>query len=165
MKKVVIGFSRPKKFAILSWLIRTVQRTEYSHVYLKFHSDTYDRNIIYQASGLQVNFVGEQVFNEHHIVVKEFEFNISDETYKKMMSFAIDKAGYPYSIKQLFNIASYMLIGKTILKEDGRSAYVCSEIVSQMMIEDLNIVINKNLDLITPKNVCIILESYFEWRD
>lgn len=160
MKKIYIGFSRPKKFAILSWLIRVVLKTEYSHVYVKFHSDTYDRNIIYQASGLQVNFVGEKLFDEKEIIVKEFEFDVSDDTYTKMMIFAIDKAGYPYSVKQLFDIAGYMLTKKVLLSEDGRNAYICSELASQMIKEDLKIPIDKDLDLITPKDVYIILDGY-----
>lgn len=160
MRKVSIGFSRPTKFAILSWLIQTVQKTDYSHVYIKFYSSSYDRNIIYQASGLQVNFIGEQLFQEHHVVSKEFEFDVSEETYKKMMAFAIDRAGYPYSIKQLFNIAGYMITGKTLLSKDGRDSYVCSELASQMMEEDLKIPLDKDLDLITPKDVYVILDGY-----
>src|SRR5690349_251313 len=104
MKTIAIGFSRPKKFNILSWLIMKVQRTEYSHVYVRFHSDSLDRDLIYQASGLQVNFVGGTLFKDHHLTVKEFSLSVTDETYKNTLQFAVDKAGMPYSIKQLFGI-------------------------------------------------------------
>jgi uncharacterized protein YycO len=159
MKKVSIGFSRPVKFKILSWLIRKVQRTEYSHAYIKFHSDSLDRDLIYQASGLQVNFVGKTLFEEDHVIVKEFDLQISDEAHKKALQFAVDRAGMPYSIKQLFGILIYNLTGNQVLK-DGRSGYVCSELVAQMLSEDLGITITKDLDIVTPKDVYNILETY-----
>lgn len=164
MKTVAIGFSKPKKFMILSWLIRKLQRTEYSHVYIKFTSDKYKRNLIYQASGLQVNFVGEQVFKDHCEIVKECTLQIQDETYTKMMTFAIDKAGYPYSIKQLFNIVIYMVTGKTNILGSGRKAYVCSELAGEMLKTILNVAINKDLDIITPKDIDKALEQAGLWH-
>ena len=35
---ITIGFSTHKKFAILAWIIKKVQKTKYSHIYLKFNS-------------------------------------------------------------------------------------------------------------------------------
>jgi len=159
MKTVSIGFSRPSKWKLLSWIIRKVQGTDYSHVYLRFHSDSLDRDLIYQASGLQVNFVGKTLFEKDHIAVKEFDLQISDEAHKKALQFAVDTAGMPYSIKQLFGILVYSLTGKRVL-QDGRSAYVCSELVAQMLSEDLGITITKDLDIVTPKDVYNILETY-----
>lgn len=165
MKTVAIGFSRPNKFKILSWLIRKVEKTEYSHVYIKFTSDKYKRNLIYQASGLQVNFVGETVFKDHCEIVKECIIQVSDETYTKMMTFAIDKAGYPYSLKQLFNIAIYMCTGKARILNSGRESYVCSELAGEMLKTILNVPISEDLDIVTPKDIDQALEEAGLWHD
>lgn len=165
MKTIAIGFSRPKKFMILSWLIRKIQRTEYSHVYIKFQSDKYKRNLVYQASGLQVNFVGEEVFKDHCEIVKECSIQVSDEIYTKMMTFAIDRAGYPYSIEQLFNIVIYMITGKARTFSDGRSGYVCSELVGEMLRTILGVLIKKDLDIVTPKDIYNALTEAGLWHD
>lgn len=158
MKKIIVGFSRPKKWNILSYLIMKFQRTNYSHVYVKFRSESLNRDLIYQASGLQVNFVGSSLFYEHHIVVGEFELEISAEIYKKTLQFSVDKAGSPYSMKQLFNILLYTFTGKSILK-DGRNAYICSELVGEILSDNFKIVIDKDLDIVTPKDIYKILSK------
>ncbi len=160
MKTVVVGFSRPKHCTLLSKLIMKLQGTNYSHVYLMFYSESLDRKLIYQASGLQVNFVGSQLFYEHHIAVKEFELSISDEAYKKALQFAVDKAGSPYSIKQLFRILWYSTTGH-LTQGDGRQMYVCSELVAQMLLEDFGLDVNKDLDLVTPKDLFELMSDIY----
>lgn len=160
MRNVIVGFSRPKRWNLLSWLIMKVQKANYSHVYIKFYSPSLDREIIYQASGLQVNFIGSKLFNEHHVTVHEFQFPVSDESHTNAMRFAVDKAGSPYSIKQLFSILLYLATGKVYFR-DGRSAYVCSELIGQMLTEDLKIPVNKDLDLVVPRDIYEILLKEF----
>lgn len=164
MRTIAIGFSTTKKWMPLSWLIQKVQKTPYSHVYIKFTSDKYQRNLIYQASGLQVNFVGENVFDEKEQIIKECQLQVSEETYTKMMTFAIDKAGYPYSIKQLFNIVIYMVTGKAHTLSDGRSGYVCSELAGEMLKTILNVPITEDLDIITPKDIDDALTKAGLWH-
>lgn len=165
MKTIAIGFSRPKKTKILSWLIQKVQGTDYSHVYLKFTSEKLKRNLIYQASGLQVNFIGEQLFTEHCTVVKECKIDVCDDTYTKIMTFAVDRAGYPYSFKQLLNIAIYMITGKAKTFTSGREAYVCSELAGEILKNILKIAIEKNLDILTPEDIDKALEKAGLWQE
>lgn len=157
-KTIVIGFSTPNKWKLLSWLIKILLRTSYSHVYLKFHSESLDRDIVYQASGLAVNFIGNHRFLDHHKVIREFKLNISPECHLSTLQFAVDKAGSPYSLRQLLGILIYMLCGIKPKGED-QNTYVCSELIGQIMQEKFNICVNKDLDLITPKDVYHILES------
>lgn len=157
MKTIVIGFSRPKKWNPISWLIMKVQLTNYSHVYVKFYSNSLERELIYQASGLQVNFVGSVLFYNHHLAVKEFELDISDEAHMKALRFAVDRAGTPYSIKQLFSILAYQITGKVPFK-DGRNAYVCSELIGEMLTGNLQIKVDKDLDIVIPKDIYKILD-------
>ncbi len=137
MKQVIVGFSRPKTWKPFAEAIMAAYRTDYDHVYLKFHSDTYQRDIIYQASSVMVNFMGTDVFDANNEVVKEFTIQMSDESYVKMMQFCIDAAGTPYSIKLVLGFAWVVVnkwFGKIIPNPvQGSGLYVCSVIVAYIM--------------------------------
>lgn len=158
MKKLIVGFSRPKGklFPCFSWGIRLFQGwTQYSHVYLKFKSSSLSRDIIYQASGLQVNFIGKKMFYDHVHVIKEFELELTDADYIQMMKFFIDNAGKPYSIKDIIAI----LFNKPNLS-DGNDSFICSELVALVLNRYIGISFNKPLGLLSPKDVYKIINTY-----
>ncbi|HLD91720.1 MAG TPA: hypothetical protein VI911_12035 [Patescibacteria group bacterium] len=157
MKKMIIGFSRPKgkAFPWFSWVIRAKQGfTRYSHVYVKFSSLSIQREIIYQASGTQVNYIGSVLFYKHVHVVEEFEIEISDEQYLKMMQYMVDNAGKPYSIK---NILANVFRSEKLL--DGDEGFVCSELAGDILEKFKGLVFDKPLDIIQPKDVYIVLKT------
>lgn len=164
MEKLIIGFSRSKKkFAIFSWLIRLVDGTKYSHVYIKWYSNKLQREIIYQASGTMVNFVGTSVFLEKNEIIKEYELEISDETSLKVKQFAMDKAGIKYGLKQVLGIGYVKLMyifGKNVRNpfDDGSHTYVCSELVGEILKEKLNFGMDIDLQTITPKDIDELME-------
>jgi len=138
MKNIILGFSRPKKWKPFAWLIMVAYKTSYDHVYIKFYSNTYQRNIIYQASKMMVNFVGSVVFESENIVVKEFQIQISDENYSSLMQFTIDNAGKPYSLKEIAGLALVKIssfFGKTIENpfKEGTDEYVCSVLAGYIL--------------------------------
>lgn len=156
MKKLTVGFSSHKK-GLLSWLIRLCLGTKYSHVYIKFRSESLDLNIIYQASGLAVNMVAEEFFLRKNNVVAEKEFELSEEKYKKMIRFAISKCGTPYSTIQLFGMAwiqTCALFGFKVRNPfpNGRADYICSEAVAELL-KDFEGIEFENLDSIDPRDV------------
>lgn len=51
MSSARIGFSRHRGFAPLSWAIMAVERTNFSHVYIKFYSASMGRWLVYEATG------------------------------------------------------------------------------------------------------------------
>lgn len=166
MKHVVVGFSRPKKgFAIFSWLIRLFERTEYSHVYVKFYSESLDRWLIYQASGLKVNFEGSISFDERVQTLYRYSVDIKEEDYKKVLQFAVDNAGKPYSISQIFGLA-YVIVcrwfGKRVKNPfpNGDQSYVCSELVATM-IPQMKEYFNEHLDTVTPSEIKQYLDDYY----
>lgn len=157
MKKIKIGFSKPKNhiFPIFSWGIRLFQGwTDYSHVYLKFHSDSLDKDIIYQASGLQVNFVGNELFSKHVHIIKEFEIEIDDNDYINLLQFAVDNAGKPYSIIDIIAI----LFNKPKLL-DGNKKYICSELIATILAKYYLMTGNKSYGMYTPKDIYNFLDS------
>lgn len=139
MKKLTIGFSKARsKWAVISWLIRKVEGSAYSHVYVKFHSDSLERDLVYQASKTMVNFMGTEVFNEEAETVETYTLDLSDEAYKHILQYAIDNAGKPYGVKALLGMGLVKLMGlfgKKIKNpfKDGSSAYVCLELVGVIL--------------------------------
>lgn len=165
MRKLVVGFSKPKSgFVPFSEAIRWVCRTKFSHTYIKFKSDSFDRVLVYQASGLAVNFVGETRFKEQEVIVAEFEFEVSDSTFNRTMQFAIDRAGVPYGISQIFGILYVKALALFGVKAknpfpNGNSNYVCSELVAQILKEIIGLEVEQDLDLIDPKEVFELLQK------
>lgn len=159
MDSLIVGFSKPRsKIAILSKLIRLVQGTEFSHVYVAWDSEWLDTRIIYEASGSMVHFIDQDRFNQKVIVVHEVSIPISKECKKKVVRFAMHKASSPYSVKQLGKIFLYKVLTSlklpcSWLKKDDRVSYVCSELVSQILIECLGEKMDQDLDVITPADV------------
>jgi len=159
MRKITVGFSRPKGkiFPVFSWAIRAYQGwTDYSHTYVKFTSSSLGRDIVYQASGLQVNFIGSKLFYDHVHVIDEFEFEVTDEAYKKVMQFCIDNAGKPYSMRDIFAIL--LKIDKLL---DGNKKFICSELVAHILQDCINISCEKAPGLVTPKDLYSLLKSLF----
>lgn len=146
MRKVIIGFSKPKGFfKPFSWAIRLVERTAYSHVYIRARSEKLGVDLIYQASGSQVNFMGLEHFKTQATSVHEFECEIPDSDYDDFMRWAIINSGAPYSAKQPLGI---LLIKLFNLRKNpfgnGEFAWVCSELVFFFFRKFAKIVINEN---------------------
>lgn len=160
--KIVIGFSKPKTWKPFAWLIMAGYGIPYSHVYIKYRSDKYDRDLVYQASGTMVNFMGTAVFADHAQVVKEFDLEISDESRTKMIQFAIDNAGKPYGIWDAIGLAWVRLnelFDKKIsnpFADDGKT-YVCCELVAAILKECIGINVEEDLNKVTPKELYDLL--------
>lgn len=162
-KTILVGLSRPKKWKAFAQLIMAGYGIPYDHVYVKFHSDKYDRDLIYQASKTMVNFVGSDMFLSNNLSIYEFEVEIPDDKVVAMMQFMIDNAGKPYGIKQCFGMAIVRvceIFGKYIENpfKDGGKTYVCSEIGAYILEQFAGAVIPKDIDDITPKD----LYNYFQ---
>ena len=139
METIYIGFSRPSGwFKPFSWAIRLLQWTSYSHVYIRVHSNSIDRDIIYQASGLQVNFIGLDLFKSKEIIIKEFPVQITPETKIKVLQYCTDMAGKPYGILEVFGfpwVIFNSFIGRHVNNpfSDGTNSFVCSEFVGDIL--------------------------------
>jgi hypothetical protein len=158
METIIVGFSTHKKFGIFPWLIKKVEKTPYSHVYLKFYSSKLDRDVIYQASGTKVNFVGTEIFNRDSVVIEEFSIDISDEVKTKTMRFCIDNAGIAYGMKQVLGIGIvrfFRLFNKEIKNpfSDGYKTEVCAELVGHILEDCLGNKLDIDLDTVGPKGI------------
>lgn len=166
MEKLIVGFSKPKKFKLFAWIIMHGYGTPYDHVYMKFHSTVYDRDIIYQASKMMINFMGTQVFESENEIVREFTIDISTENKVKLMQFAIDNAGKPYSWKEAFGIGLVKfcsLFGKNITNpfREGNNEYVCSVLAECMLENCLGKDIPQNFQDASPEDLYKYLEEHY----
>jgi hypothetical protein len=138
MGKVYIGFSSGN--SILSWLIKKIERTPFSHVYVRLPSPYLERDLYFQASSVMVNIMGKPGFDRHSITLEEFEIEISEETKRKVWQFAIDNSGKPYGILQLVGIGMVRL-GQAFNKKwknpfhDNQDSFICAEFVYDVLKE------------------------------
>lgn len=158
MENIFIGFSRPKaKFVPYSWIIRLLQGTKYSHVYIRIPSISLQRDLIYQASGSKVNFIGLKKFDEEEVIVKEYSLQIYSDTKIKILQYAIDNSGAPYGMKSAAGVAWIIInswFGRKITNpfKDGQNTFFCDELAGYI-IEEAGINMPFNPENVGPKQI------------
>lgn len=156
ISKITIGFSRPKsKFAIGSWLIRKYMGTPYSHVYIRFYSESINRTLIYEAVGHGgVRFVGYNLWNTHAQEIEHKTLDVKKCNSISLLQFCVDMAGISYGWKQNLGIVFASIFGwKSNPWKKGKN---CSEAVADFLhMEGYNF--NKAHDLVTPKDIYDVL--------
>lgn len=162
MTNLIVGFSKPSKLKLISYLITKLDGTDFSHVYIRLYSESLNRNLIYQASGLKVNFIGFNSFLSHNTVVASFKIKIMEEQKIKLLQKAIDYAERPYSIKQLIGLGfvrGCAFFGKRIKNPfyDGDQAFICSELVANLLV-DLGYEF-EDLNNVSPKDIYEVLKN------
>lgn len=165
--KITIGFSKPKnhKFPIFSWLIRLCERTSYSHVYVKWHSRGADTNVLYEASGSNVKFLGEKVYNDRVQPIHEYEVEIDKETYRRLLKFCMENAGIDYGLKQAFGIALVKIFKlKKNPFSDQRKSQVCSELVGHILEDVLGKDLDIDLDIVGPRAIKEYLDQQKDFK-
>lgn len=143
MKKLRIGFSRPKTWMIGSALIRLFERAEFSHAYLRWSAESLQRDLVYQASHGMVHFVSGARFDEQAQTVREYEISLTDEQFNEVVKKCVDLAGVKYGLLQLAGMSLERLSGLRNPFRDGDKTFVCSELVGTV----LNILYKIDMDL------------------
>lgn len=140
MSSIIIGFSKPKAwFEPFSWLIRLVTWSPFSHAYIKYFNPYAQKWIVFQASGLKLNFVEKSRFENIENIYSEFEIPISESAKLNTVQFAIDSIGESYGFLQVVGFG-FVLIMKVFGKKVKNpfyttSSFFCSELVSQILNE------------------------------
>ena len=134
MKTIILGFSTRKDRSPFSILIRLITKSRVSHVYVRIPIPAYNTNMIFQASGLKVNYEFYDLFLQKEIIIEEYEIAVSDEQYAKSELFRITEAGKDYSMKEIFGLG-YVLFMRQALKKrvsnplsQGNQAYICVDV-------------------------------------
>jgi len=131
MKKVIVGFSfRP---GIFSALINFTVKSKASHTYIRIPIPEYNEDMVFQASGLSVNYTNFKVFKEKSKVIEEYEIEVSDDTATQGELLRITEMGKPYSIKEIIGLLCVLAarnLGFSIKNpfRDGSRSYICVEL-------------------------------------
>jgi len=152
MRKLRIGFSKPKDklFPIFSWAIRLYERTPYSHVYIRWETK-WNTWLCYHAASLMIHFLGESSFARHITIVEEFEFEVSDERFDKLMAFCTKYVGEDYALKDVFMIPLNDL--GVEYSTDGANKQYCAELVMRALGELGGKELTQNVDRVKLKYV------------
>lgn len=131
MKTIRIALTKSThKFPIVSWLIRAVEGTEFSHVLSSWHISSLERDIYYEATGSGVNFLSWKLVPEKYEIVEMYEFDA--DNLKKVAQFCHDNAQRKYSKKQITGLAIMRLAKLFGIKmanpfKDGDYSQICVE--------------------------------------
>jgi hypothetical protein len=137
---IVIGFSKPKSwFVPFSWLIQLVTWCPFSHAYIRYLDSYTGQNLIFQAKGLLVNFIGQTMFDTEESVYAEFSIPVSNATKLTTVRYAINEVGSPYGVWEIFGFAWVLfmrIFGKSVSNPfSSSSSFVCSQLVADVLNE------------------------------
>lgn len=165
MKQITIGFSRANTtLPIFSWAIMAVQKTNYSHVYLKYQDEFLGQPMIYQASHTLVNSMSEAVFLAQETVVQEFTFNVSDASFKACMLYAANQAGKPYGVKEICGLALCEIALAVNIKmdnpiKDAGTTWICDQLIASLLQTCEDVTLPMPLNDMLPKNVFAMVSA------
>lgn len=113
---------------------------------------------------MQVNFYESHNFDLENETLNEFVLEVDNKTYVNTLTYAIDKAGVPYGIKQIFGILFIKILKSIGLAvnnpfANGPKEYVCSELVAEILGKFGHVTFKDNLDTITPKMLFDIIKQ------
>ena len=156
-----IGFSksikdfRPMSRAIIWWdMIRYNSNLGISHCYGKFVKSSWQRDLIYQASGHSTNFMGGVAWSKLNQTIEEYALNISDEAITKIGQTCIDREGKKYGVMQNLGIAISGMVwiatlGKITIDNPfsgGDDETNCIEEWARILSEDLEVELPEKID-------------------
>jgi hypothetical protein len=153
---IIVGFSTPKKTKIVPTIIKLVEHTSFSHVYIKIWSNTLKRYLVYQASGTTVNFCSTEIFDLKNKIIAEYKIEITEEQKINILQKCVDSVGKPYGVGSLVGLGLVRfcaMFGKKINNPfaDGSKTYICSEIAATLLLS-LGFSFD-HLDNLTPKDI------------
>lgn len=105
MNKISIGFSRPKTWKPLSWLIQTIEGTQYSHVFVTWYCSNIERRKVFEAVGSGIRILSNVVFKQKAEVVQLYDFYTDDTTLFLIEQEAHDMTGRPYGTTAILGLA------------------------------------------------------------
>ena len=142
-----IGFSRPKKFKLFSFLTRLWQGwTPYSHTYIRFYMK--DISLVFEASYGEVHLITHQNFKDQNVIIREQWIECDDREFDSFISYALSNLQKPYSIRNILGIVMHRLFGVEWFIDKGK-AFICSELIARAA----NMQFNKPIDFVEPTDI------------
>jgi hypothetical protein len=138
---IIIGFSRPSRFNPISSAIREVERTPYSHNYVRFYSASIDRWLVYHASHTSLHFLSWETFQKQNKILEEWEVTGTALQKVEALQFCVDNAGLPYGVLEIVGMGIIRLAKAwfDIRMNNPLSGVVKSQVCSEVALRVLAI--------------------------
>lgn len=143
MRKLTIGFSKPKNhiLPIFSWVIQAYEGLPFSHAFVRWETSV-GPGICYHAAKSNIHFLSDRIFFYNIKVVEEFTFEVSDETFNRVMKFCLENCGSSYGILEVFGIP---LMDIFKLKKNPFSSGATSQYCAELVLRVLQNIGSENL--------------------
>ena len=149
MHKISIGFSRPKMWKPLAWLIMLIEGTNYSHTFVTWHCKEINRRKVFEAVGSGIRILSNVNFKKHAEVIELYHFYINDTVLSEIEQEAHDMTGRPYGFKAILGLAIMRLFNfiNRLLKlkgkqgnpfKDGKYSQICIEAIGLVLKRIVN---------------------------
>lgn len=163
MKHITIGFSKPNKFLpLFSWAIRAYEGIPYSHVFIRWQTSV-GPSICYHAAHTSLHFLSDRMFEKTVIPVEQFEFDVTDEQYTRLLKYCLETCGNNYALLGVFGIAvaDIFKLSKNPFSSGEDSQY-CAELVLRSIGEMNQEKLTYDADIIKLKQVYQFVKSKHE---
>lgn len=154
MSNIMIGFSKPRKPTIISTGMSIWMNRPYSHVYVRFDSNSIP-STVYHASHGMVHFMSWDNFKKQNEVIEEFCFEVSPQVKLDALLYAIDIAGSKYGYMDILKIMGRDIchnLGFEINTSNG-NGYICSELAGEVSSRFLGIKYDSPMFLLKPSHI------------
>lgn len=136
---IIVGFSTSKQWVTIPGLIRKLTKKPFSHSYIRFKSQSWGVDFIYQNIASHTVFMGGERFQSLNNVIEEYEVECDKDTEKKIGILCVQREGKPYGFFQIFGKLLVILFRlKKNPFSDGDKTTDCIEEVYRILKKALN---------------------------
>jgi uncharacterized protein YycO len=148
----VIFTRKPK--SLFSRLIRWHQKTPYSHVAIKYGSEYYGYDLIFEANWKGVRAINYDLWKkEKNEILKSHSYTVDKGHFRSKLQRSFIHLGAPYSFSTILKLGFGVEF-----KGDGMSSFICSEIAAIFASEEIP-KLDKERDKITPQDLYDAIED------
>lgn len=108
-----VGFSTPKAFNPVSWLIRKITKSQVSHAWVAYHSDLFDLDMVMEAHELGFRSLTFENFKAKNKIVKTFPVDVDITPGLRLLATSL---GDTYDYGGLFGM-SFVLMGNWLKRK------------------------------------------------
>ena len=159
MSKVRVILSTARKWNFVSFFIKSVLKTDYSHTALEFYDSNTGQYMIYESSNGEAHYIELENWMKHNVPVYIYSIEVSNETKYTILHEANKTLQTKYSSLNIILNLTNILFGWSLgFFKDGKNGLICSEAVS-ILLKYRGIKFNKDYDMVTPKDVKLKMDS------
>lgn len=131
--KIEILFARPKKWLPISWLIRVIEGSKFSHSAIAY--DDYNAKLVVDSTSHKVKIQPIEIFEKKYKIIETVIVDVNSDYF---LNEIMNHIGKEYGYLTIFGMAIQRFCHLFGLKignpfGDGDDTFVCSEVVIYML--------------------------------